>query len=76
MQAQQVTIIKEVISPPLPAIYLSDSQIATRYGVSRQTVWRWASNDPKFPSCTKLSPGCTRWKLSDLEAWESAKGVA
>ncbi|MFA7351393.1 MAG: helix-turn-helix domain-containing protein [Methylotenera sp.] len=73
MNTQQVTIIKEVALPPQPATYLSDSQIAQRYSVSRQTVWRWAANDPKFPSCTKLSPGCTRWKLSDIEAWEAAK---
>ncbi len=53
--------------------YLSDAQIAARYGVSRQTVWRWTSNDPKFPTPIKLSAGCTRWRLSDLEAWELAK---
>lgn len=73
MTTQQVTIIKEVALPPQSAIYLSDAQIAKRYGVSRQTVWRWAANDPKFPSPIKLSAGCTRWKLSDLEAWEVAK---
>ncbi len=73
MTTQQVKIIKEVVLPPQSAIYLSDSQIAARYGVSRQSVWRWASNDPKFPTPIKLSAGCTRWKLSDLEAWELAK---
>lgn len=73
MNSQQVTIIKEVALPPQPAIYLSDAQIASRYGVSRQTVWRWAANDKKFPTPTKLSAGCTRWKLSDIESWEAAK---
>ena len=53
--------------------YLSDSQIAIRYDVSRQTTWRWAATDPTFPKPIKLSAGCTRWKLSDLEEWESAK---
>ncbi len=56
--------------------YLSDSQIANRYGVSRQTTWRWAATDPTFPKPIKLSAGCTRFKLSELEEWESAKGVA
>jgi len=56
--------------------FLSDSQIAKRYDVTRQTVWRWAANDPKFPNSIKFSAGCTRWRLSDIEAWESGKGEA
>lgn len=56
-------------------IYLTDKQIAERYGVSRQTVWRWVQND-QFPKNVKLSPGSTRWKLSDLEAWEAEKEVS
>ena len=56
--------------------YLSDSQIANRYGVSRQTTWRWAATDPSFPKPIKLSAGCTRFKLSELETWESTKGAA
>ena len=73
MNTQQVTIIKEISPAPHLSIYLSDAQIAFRYGVSRQTVWRWASNDPKFPTAIKFSAGCTRWKLSDLEEWELIK---
>ena len=49
--------------------------VAQRYGVSRATVWRWAQHD-KFPKPVKLSPGCTRWKLSDVEAWEAKQGGA
>jgi predicted DNA-binding transcriptional regulator AlpA len=59
-----------------PTQYLSDTQVAIRYGVSRQTVWRWAATDETFPNSIKLSPGCTRWRLSDIEAWESQKGAA
>lgn len=62
-----------VTKPQTLTHYLSDAQIAARYGVSRQTVWRWTSNDTKFPTPIKLSAGCTRWRLSDLEAWELAK---
>ena len=58
------------------SIFLSDDQIAKRYGVTRQTVWRWAANDPNFPKPIKLSAGCTRWKLADLQAWESGKEAA
>lgn len=53
--------------------YLSDTQVAHRYGVHRSTPWRWAKSDPNFPSPVTLTPGCTRWKLADLEAWEAAK---
>jgi prophage regulatory protein len=53
--------------------YVSDKQIAAMYGVSRVTVWRWASTDPKFPKPYKLSGGCTRWKISEVEAWEAMR---
>lgn len=76
MNTQPVTIIKEVALPSIASTYLSDNQIAIRYGVSRQTVWRWAANDSAFPTPVKLSPGCTRWKLSDIESWEASKGGA
>ena len=52
---------------------LSDKQVATRFGVHRMTPWRWVKTDPTFPQPVKLSPGCTRWKLADIEAWEFAK---
>jgi len=56
--------------------YLADSDIAIRYGVSRQTIWRWnretrynrgKGND--FPKPVILG-GSTRWLISELEAWE------
>lgn len=54
-------------------IYLSDTQVAARYGVHRSTPWRWAKADNSFPQPVTLSPGCSRWKLAELEAWEAAK---
>lgn len=53
--------------------YLSDTQLAARYGVHRSTPWRWVKTDKNFPKPFMLSPGCTRWKLADLETWESVK---
>lgn len=57
-------------------MYLSDKQLAIRWGISRPTVWRWAKTDPTFPPPIKLSPQCTRWNLSEIEAWEKTKADA
>lgn len=54
-------------------MFLSDKQVAARYGVSRPTIWGWLRKDPTFPKPVPLSPGCTRWKLAEIEAWEAAK---
>jgi len=54
-------------------MFLSDKKIAERYGVSRKTVWDWLKTYADFPRPVKLSPGCTRWKLAEIEAWEAAR---
>lgn len=51
-------------------IYTSDRQLSARYNVHRSTIWRWAKTDPTFPKPVKLSAQCSRWKLSEIEAWE------
>ncbi|PKQ00927.1 MAG: AlpA family transcriptional regulator [Alphaproteobacteria bacterium HGW-Alphaproteobacteria-13] len=55
-------------------MYFSDRQLGERFNVSRVTIWRWA-RDPavKFPEPVKLSPGCARWRLDDVEAWEAGR---
>lgn len=73
MNTQLNSNIQEVVKLQPPSQFLSDSQIAQRYGVSRQTVWRWAATDNTFPPPIKFSAGCTRWNITDLEAWEAAK---
>ena len=57
--------------------YLSDKDLADRYGVHRTTVWRWVSNGA-LPHPVKLSPGCTRWRGADVEQFEAraATGAA
>ena len=57
-------------------MYLSDKQVADRYSVSRISIWRWRKTDPNFPQPVSLSPGCTRWRLSDIEAWEASRAVS
>lgn len=51
--------------------YLSDHQVAARYDTSKATVWRWHSNNSDFPRRIKLSPGTSRWKLSELVRFEA-----
>jgi prophage regulatory protein len=57
----------------MSTVYLNDREVAARYGLHRLTPYRWVRDDPSFPRPVKLSPGCTRWRLADLENWESAK---
>ena len=54
----------------MPGLYLNSSQVAERYGVSPDTVWRWSRNG-EMPKPVKLSPGSTRWRLSDLTRHEA-----
>lgn len=49
---------------------VTDVHLAERYSVTRQTIWRWA-RETDFPAPVKLSGRCTRWKLSQVEAWEA-----
>ena len=53
-------------------VYLSDKQLAERYGVARATVWRWIRTSD-FPKPRKITPGCSRWPISDVVTWESQK---
>jgi prophage regulatory protein len=54
--------------------FLSVKQLCDRYSTSRQSIWRWV-RDGRMPAPVKLSPGCTRWKLADLEVWEQSQGA-
>tara|TARA_R110002072_G_scaffold244646_1_gene403981 strand:- start:787 stop:972 length:186 start_codon:yes stop_codon:yes gene_type:complete len=53
--------------------YLSDTDLAKRYNIARPTVWRWHREQAAFPRAIRLTAGCTRWKLSEIEAWEAAQ---
>lgn len=55
--------------------YLSDTQLAERYSVSRSTIWRW-TNRNNFPKPVQLSPGTTRWRKDDIERHEASKRSA
>ena len=57
------------IPKPSPSIYAQDIHLASRYSVTRATIWRWAA-EGRIPQPIKLSPGCARWRIVDLESFE------
>ncbi|WP_202985491.1 MULTISPECIES: AlpA family transcriptional regulator [unclassified Brucella] len=51
--------------------YLSVRAVARRYGISVATIWRWSKEDQSFPKPCILRQGTTRWRLSQLLAFEN-----
>jgi len=47
--------------------WLSDSDVARRYSVSRITIWRWTKAG-HLPKPRKLGANTTRWHIDDLDA--------
>ena len=65
-----------ILSEGIMETYLNDTQIAAIFSVHRMTIWRWVKSDPAFPKPIRLSSRCTRWKKSDVDAWEAKKAAA
>lgn len=73
VEASQDPIQRQPLAPVLTGAnerFLTDNDVAQRYGVVRQTVWRWAKTHPTFPRPLNISPGTSRWKLSELVHFE------
>lgn len=51
-------------------LYLSVDDVAARFSVSTDTIWRWTRLG-KFPKPVKIGAGTTRWRMSDLLAFEA-----
>lgn len=61
------------VRPPEPA-WLDVHAVAARYSLKAPTVWLWARTRREgFPQPVRLTPGCSRWRLADLERWESER---
>lgn len=56
-------------------VYVSDTQLAERYSVSRSTIWRWTGRGI-LPAPVRLSSCCTRWQIADIEARDAARQEA
>lgn len=52
-------------------VYLTAIQVSQRLSVGKATVWRWTKYNAVFPKPVRLTPGATRWRLSDLIAFET-----
>lgn len=57
------------MNSPSENLYLSADQVAARFGVSKDTIWRWKRGGD-FPAAVKLGGTTTRWRLGDIEEWE------
>lgn len=58
----------------METVYLRDTEVAARYGVSSVTVWGWTKKG-YFPKPHRLGHNKTRWLLADLETWERKDSV-
>ena len=57
------------------ATLLTDRQLASRWQVSRDTIWRW-KRAGIIPSPKKVGPNSTRWTVAEIEAHEAAIAAA
>lgn len=48
---------------------LTDRDVAKRYKVQKQTVWRWAKSSASFPKPFKIE-GTTRWSSRELDEYD------
>ena len=57
--------------------WLTDRDLAARYGVSRVTVWRW-TRAGHLPAPRKIGPNTSRWSADEIEArdTELTRGAA
>jgi prophage regulatory protein len=58
-------------------IWVSADEIAARFRVSRNTIWRWTRTpENEFPDPVRLTPRVTRWRLADIERFEEMRSEA
>lgn len=50
--------------------FLTDREVAERYGVSSRTVHRMVETG-RLPAALPISDGVRRWDIADLEAYEA-----
>ena len=51
-------------------VWLTDAEVGTRFGSTRQWVWVQSRTNPEFPKPVKLTARWSRWSLAEIEAFE------
>ena len=49
--------------------------VEQRFGLSKSTIYKLMAAGT-FPRPVKISPGCVRWRVADLEEWEATRPTA
>lgn len=53
-------------------VWVDVKYLAGRFNVTPKTIWSWSRNGTSgFPAPTRLTPSCTRWRLADIESFET-----
>lgn len=60
---------------PPARTYLTVKEVADRFNVSTASIYRWI-RERDFPRPLKIGAGTVRWRLSDIEEYESGLMVA
>lgn len=55
--------------------YVRDTFLASRYDVSRNTIWRWV-REGRLPKPERVGPGCTRFDLVAIERLDAQRSDA
>lgn len=55
-------------------LYLTDNQLAARFGISRNSIWRLSKNG-QLPPPVKLFKSTVRWTLSSIEQFEAERAA-
>jgi len=63
------------ISPPPDDRVIREPECERRSGLSRSTRWR-LERMGQFPRRRRISPGCSGWLASEIDAWLCARAKA
>ncbi len=56
-----------------PRTYLPTPAVRARYGVTKQSLWRWLQNDVLgFPKPRRIN-NRLYWNVTELETWEASR---
>lgn len=64
--SQPETVQRKWNEPAFQDRLLSDRDVAARYQVEKQTIWRWARTSSTFPKSFKIE-GTARWSENELD---------